>query len=104
MAQGTQAEMPVQRLHLRKVQPHHGEAAGHGGTGQSAFNCYFFTHFKDLIFFVLQVALKRQQAAEDAIALGIRAMATGQRRKRSEEGRVGEGRCGRGGEWVGGVG
>ena len=27
-----------------------------------------------------QVALKRQQAAEDAIALGIRAMATGEHR------------------------
>ena len=29
--------------------------------------------------FLFQVALKRQQAAEDAIAIGIRAMATGER-------------------------
>ena len=37
---------------------------------------FFFT--TTTFFYKLQVALKRQQAAEDAIALGIRAMATGE--------------------------
>ncbi len=49
---------------------------------------YFPTDFKDLIFIILQVALKRQQAAEDAIALGIRAMATGQRGNQLPQGPI----------------
>ena len=37
--------------------------------------CFYYQYFALLLF---KVALKRQQAAEDAIALGIRVMATGE--------------------------
>lgn len=33
LAQGSQALLPVQRLHLREVHPHHRAAARHGGAG-----------------------------------------------------------------------
>ena len=33
LAQGSQEELQVQRLRVRQVQPHPGEAKGHGSTG-----------------------------------------------------------------------
>ena len=86
VAEGPQAALPLPRLHLLQVQPHRGATEGHGRTGQffrpvfapSPTHNLIWEDLSSILQNYLQVALKRQQAAEDAIALGIRAMATGE--------------------------
>ena len=74
LAEGSQEELQVQGLRVRQVQPHPGEAEGHGspGTDPAIFNNLEF------LIIILQVALKRQQAAEDALALNMRSVASGE--------------------------
>ena len=87
VAEGPQAALPLPRLHLLQVQPHRGATEGHGRTGQffrpvlhplPPITSFGAEDLSSILQNYLQVALKRQQAAEDAIALGIRAMATGE--------------------------
>lgn len=72
MAQRTQEALPVPRLHLCQVQPDCRETAHYGSPGMSQLITELF-----LSMCPSKVALKRQQAAEDAIAIGLRAVATG---------------------------
>ena len=52
LAQGTQEALQVQGLRMLQVQPHRGEAAGHGGAGKYIFLNRFpaamvnFVHFE----------------------------------------------------------
>ena len=74
LAEGSQEELQVQGLRVRQVQPHPGETASHGSSGTWRWRW----SVTNTILIILQVALKRQQAAEDALALNMRSVASGE--------------------------
>ena len=74
LAQGSQEKLQVQGLRVRQVQPHPGETASHGSSGTGRWRW----SVTNTILIILQVALKRQQAAEDALALNMRSVASGE--------------------------
>lgn len=78
----TQAPLPFQGLPLRQVQLDCRTTTSHGCTGKPIKH-FLISNKLDLTALLLcvtiQVALKRQQATEDAIALGLRSVASGTR-------------------------
>ena len=79
LAKGPQASLPVQGLPLRQMQFDCRTAASHGRPGNNnPLSPWPIFSFSDGLF-AFKVALKRQQATEDAIALGLRSVASGTR-------------------------
>ena len=83
LAEGPQEDLQVPRLRVRQVQPHSGEAEGDGSPGECSL-----ARQRNHEVCNVQVALKRQQAAEDALALNMRSVASGENIQQLPEGPI----------------